>query len=145
MNPFQNNYINRLQEWRQLRLDCVDLPLDQACVKIDSWWQRAPFVTRHLHWQDQSSWPDPWTLLSENTYCHLTRALGMCYTLLLSNIEVIELVHARDCQSEEHYLVIVDGAKYVLNYWPDSVLSTSPDEFTVISSKSLESLKNKIK
>lgn len=145
MNPFQNNYISRLSEWRQLREHCIKSSLEESCVRIDDWWQQAPFITHHLHWQDQTNWPDPWTMLSENTYCHLTRALGMCYTLLLSNIQAIELIHARDRQSEEHYLVLVDHAKYVLNYWPNAVLSTSPNEFTIISSKSLESIKTKIK
>lgn len=145
MNPFQSNYNHRLQEWRNLREKVTDLPINHACVEIDRWWQQAPFVTHHLHWKDEQAWPDPWTLLSENTYCYLTRAVGMCYTLLLIGVENLELVHARDDQAEDHYLVLVDSAKYVLNYWPESVLSTQLKDFTILSSNSLESIKNKIK
>jgi hypothetical protein len=148
MNPFQNSYNQRLTEWRQLRLLSATLPLDRVCVEIDRWWQQAPLINRHLHWQDESNWPDPWVMLSENTYCYLTRAIGMCYTLLLSREDMLnrlELIYARDDQAEEHYLVSIDGAKYVMNYWPDSVLSTTLKDFTVISSKSLESIKNRIK
>jgi hypothetical protein len=145
MNPFQNNYSHRLQEWRQLRELSATLSIEQACVEIDKWWQQVPFVNHHLHWQDQENWPDPWTILSENIYCHLTRAVGMCYTLLMSGIENIELIHVSDQQSEEHYLVTVDNAKYILNYWPNTVLSTNLNDFTILSSKHLESIKNKIK
>jgi ABC-type tungstate transport system permease subunit len=84
-------------------------------------------------------------MLSENTYCLLTRAVGMCYTLLMSDITDVELVHVQDQQAEEHYLVLVGVSKYVLSYWPNTVLSNSLSNFKIISSKSLESIKNKIK
>ena len=116
MNPFQLSYSERLKEWRVIRESSQKLKLSQSCVEIDSWWQQAPLVNHHLHWHDQENWPDPWTMLSENIYCSLSRALGIIYTLILTGIKNIELVHARDRQSEEHYLVMVDDAKYVLNY-----------------------------
>jgi hypothetical protein len=145
MNPFQNNYESRLREWRQLRDTTRVLTLERQCIEIDRWWQQAPLVNRYLHWNDESNWSDPWTILSENTYCVLTRAIGMCYTLLMNDVKQIELVLAQDEQAEEHYLVLVNNAKYTLNYWPDSVISTSLQKFKIINSKSLESLKNKIK
>jgi hypothetical protein len=145
MNPFQNPYLARLQEWRDLRERVVTLPISSVCVEIDRWWQQAPLINHHLHWQDQANWSDPWTMLSENLYCPLTRAVGMCYTILMTTTVHMELVHARDRQSEDHYLVLVDDAKYIMNWWPNSVLSTRLDEFNIISSKNLESIKTKIK
>jgi hypothetical protein len=145
MNPFQNTYDYRLRDWRQLRESIKSLTLEQQCIEVDRWWQQAPIINRHLHWNDQSNWNDPWSILSENMYCYLTRAIGMCYTLLMIDVREIELVLAQDEQAEEHYLVLVDKSKYTLNYWPDSVISTSLQNFKIISSKSLESLKNKIK
>ena len=91
MNPFQNNYIARVQSWRELREYAATLSTEQACVEIDRWWQQAPWVTHHLHWQDKNNWPDPWTMLSENIYCRLTKSLGMCYTLFLCDILNVEL------------------------------------------------------
>ena len=84
-------------------------------------------------------------MLSDNLYGPLDRAIGMCYTLLMIGVENVELVQAVDEFAEEHYLVLVDKPKYILNYWPHSVISTSLNKFNVTSSKSLESLKNKIK
>ena len=145
MNVFQINYEHRLRDWRQLRTDIATLPLAEQCVQVDKWWQQTPFVNHHLAWNDTTNWPDPWTLLSENTYCLLTRAVGMCYTLLMSDVTEIELVHASDSLCEEHYLVLVDGAKYVMNYWPNTVLSTRLTDFKILNSKDLEFLKTKIK
>ena len=144
-NIFQSSYTERLNSWRNLRKSVAELELSQACVQIDNWWQQAPLVNHHLHWSDSGNWSDPWTILSENTYCTLTRAIGMCYTLLMSVTDQVELVIATDKQCEEHFLVLVDGAKYLLNYWPNSVLSTNLTEFTVTRRLSLDTLITKIK
>lgn len=145
MNIFQSTYEHRLRDWRQLRETTKTLTLEQQCIEVDRWWQQTPFISHHLHWHDQSNWPDPWTILSENIYCTLTRAVGMCYTLLMNEVNNVELVLVRDEQAEEHYLVLVDKPKYTLNYWPNSVISSNLSNFQVISSKSLESIKEKIK
>lgn len=145
MNVFQLNFHERLRSWKDLRAHMSELSVEQACVECDRWWQRAPLINHYLHWTDTVNWPDPWTLLSENTYCTLTRALGMCYTLLMTDISDIELVQVSDCQCEEHNLVLVDNAKYILNFWPDSVLSTNLKDFSVLRSISLDNIKTKIR
>ena len=76
-------------------------------------------------------WPDPWQLLNENLYCSYARGLGMIYTLLLLGAKNIELVEATDDNSEDVILVLVDNAKYILNYWPDTVLNNSLSQFTI--------------
>ena len=145
MNPFQLTYVDRLTEWRDLRNSIKTQTLEEQCIAIDRWWQQAPLINHHFHWHDTQQWTDPWEMLSENTYCLLTRAVGMCYTLLMSDITDVELVHVQDQQAEEHYLVLVGVSKYILSYWPNTVLSNSLSNFKIISSKSLESIKNKIK
>ena len=145
MNIFQDTYENRLCSWRDLRIKTSSLPLDQACVQIDRWWQQAPLVKNNIHWNDSENWLGPWELLSENQYCLLTRALGMVYTLLMIGVNNIELVTATDSQAEEHYLVLVDGSKYTMNWWPDSVLNTPLKEFTICRSMPIESIQQKLK
>ena len=145
MNVFQSSYNERLLSWRQLRESTLHLPITDACVEIDRWWQQAPIVTRHLHPTDSNNWPDPWTLLSENIYCNLTKAVGMCYTLLLNGISDIEIVLAADEQCEDHYLVLVNNRQIIMNYWPDTVSSNNIRDFTIKSPISITSLKNKIK
>lgn len=145
MNVFQADYNYRIREWKSVRIEIRTLPTEQACVMVDDWWQRAPLINHHLHWADSESWADPWTILSENIYCTFTRAIGMCYTLMISDINDVKLVIATDSQSEEHNLVIVGNAKYVLNYHPKSVLSTNLNEFTVLRELNLDRLRERIK
>ena len=144
-NPFQDTYENRLRSWSQLRKHVKPLPLEQACIAIDEWWQQAPLITNHFHPNDSENWTDPWTLLLENQYCLLTRAIGICYTLIMIGDIDLQLVEANDTQCESHYLVLVNGAKYTLNYWPDSVISTPLSEFSIIKTLPIVSIRNKIK
>lgn len=142
MNPFQCGYDHRLREWKNLRLLNKYKTLNELCVEVDKWWQQAPLINYHIHPQDIDNWPDPWTMLSENIYCPLTRALGICYTLAMCDIFDIHLVLATNKECVEHNLVIVGNAKYILNYYPNSVLSTTLDEFKIIKELSLEKIKN---
>jgi hypothetical protein len=144
MNIFQSTYEARLQDWFQLRTSVTSLPIEQQCITIDEWWQDAPLVTHHLHPQDIDNWPDPWELLSENTYCEVARALGMCYTLHLIGITDIELVLARNDTAEDVVLVLVDNAKYILNYWPNTVISNTLKDFKVVQKLDLQTIITKI-
>ena len=145
MNPFQLPYIDRLREWRDLRNSIKSQTLEQQCIIVDHWWQQAPLVNHHFHWHDTNHWTDPWEMLSENTYCILTRAVGMCYTLLMNDVNDIELIHVQDQQAEDHYLVVVDKPKYILNYWPNTVHTNKLSDFTISKQLSTTLLKNKIK
>ena len=144
MNIFQSTYEARLQAWFQLRQSVTSLPIEQQCVTIDEWWQHAPLVNHHLHPHDISNWPDPWELLSENTYCEVARALGMCYTLHLIGVNDIELVLARNDTAEDVVLVLVDNAKYILNYWPNTVISNKLKDFKVVDHLDIKKIKDKI-
>jgi hypothetical protein len=139
-NIFQVNYEARLQSWYELQ-DCDIL---KKCVDIDAWWQKAPLVNHHLHILDSDNWPGPWELLVENTYCTIARALGICYTLLLLDIEDVVIVEATDNHGEDVVLVLVDNAKYVLNYWPDTVVNNCSTDFTIKRTIDISNLKLKL-
>ena len=143
MNIFQLSYDNRLKNWYDFRNQLTTLDTQQQLVEVDKWWQRAPLVNHYLHPKDTSNWPNPWELLVDNIYCPYARALGMYYTLMLSGIHTIDIVEAIDYNSESVVLVIVDD-KYVLNYWPDTVLTNNLNYFTIKQKISTLSLKQKI-
>ena len=144
MNTFQSSYDNRLQSWYNLRNQIKHYDLGQQCVEIDKWWQCAPLINHYIHPSDLPNWPGPWELLVENTYCTLARGLGMCYTLLLMKITDIEYVLAKDIDSNEVPLVLVDNAKYILNYWPSTVISNNLQEFNIVSKLDIKTINNKI-
>lgn len=145
LNVFQSEYDVRLKEWKSLRLQIRGESLETVCVHVDSWWQRAPLINHHFHWSESDRWPDPWTILSENIYCTLTRAVGICYTLLMSDIIDVHLVQATDCQGNDCDLVVVGKKQYILNYWPDTVLDNKISDFAIVRQISIESLRQNIR
>lgn len=145
MNPFQLSYFERLQSWSTLRQNVAHISILDKCVAVDAWWQRAPLVNHYLHPAEIHSWPNPWELLHENEYCTVARAAGICYTLLLLDVEDVELCTAVDEWSEECNLVLVDGAKYVLNYYPNTVVNTTLQQFTIRQKYNITPLHSKIR
>ena len=144
MNVFQLNYEARLSDWYDLRVHLEDSALEEKCVSIDKWWQRAPLVNHHLHILDSENWPDPWELLVENTYDEVARALGICYTLLLLDVNDVEMAEATDKMGNDVVLVLVDRAKYILNYFPETVLSNKLSDFNIKRTVSIDTIKTKI-
>jgi hypothetical protein len=55
----------------------------------------------------------------------------MCYTIHLLGINDFQMVEATDNQGNEVVLVLVDNAKYILNYWPNTVVNNSTTDFTI--------------
>jgi hypothetical protein len=144
MNVFQLNYDARLKSWYELRSQIEGTLIQNKCVEIDEYWQKAPLINHHLHPQDINTWPGPWDLLVENTYCTVARALGMCYTLYMTGVDDIELVEATDNNGEDVVLVLVDNAKYVLNYYPGTILSNTLNDFTIKRQVDISQLKTKL-
>ena len=140
-NIFQTTYETRLQAWYDLREQIQALDNREKSILTDAFWQKAPLVNHHLHILDSETWPDPWELLVENTYCVVARALGICYTLLLTGVTDIQLVEATDGVGEDVVLVLVDNAKYILNYWPDTVISNNLQDFTIKRTIDISKLK----
>lgn len=143
-NIFQLSYEARLKNWHELRQELTELEVKEKCIKIDEFWQKTPLVNHYIHPQDMESWPTPWELIYDNEYCVYARALGMIYTLLLSGINDIDLVEAIDDNSEDVVLVLVDNAKYILNYWPDTVVNNCLSDFTIKKHINLTPIINKI-
>ena len=145
MNVFQLTYDTRLQSWYELRKNLENADIETKCVEIDKWWQKAPLVSHHLHPDATDDWPNPWELLVDNTYCDVARGLGMIYTLVLLGTEDVDLLVGNDDNSEDVILVTVDCAKYVMNYWPDTVLNNTLKDFKIIKKIDLTEVIKKIR
>jgi len=117
---------SRLDSWTQLRNRAKSLPVDQALEAINSWWFLSPWTGYHLHWDDQSDWPDPWQLLDDNIFCEVARGLGILYTITLlehADIDSAELVLSKN----GHNLVQVNRSKYILNWDKATIVNISPE------------------
>lgn len=143
-NIFFLNFYLRLKFWAELRDKLSTESLETQVVEIDKFWQQAPISTHYLHPCDAVDWPTPWELIHANNYCYYGRALGMVYTLLLLGVKDIDFVDAIDDNEENVVLVLVDNAKYTLNYWPNSVLNINLSDFKILKKIDIDILRKKI-
>jgi hypothetical protein len=113
----------RLDSWNRLRESCQSFPIETALTAINQWWFSAPWRPYYLHWDDQSSWPDPWQLLSDNVYCDLARGLGIVYTI--SMLDRADMADAMLVLTEDDgNLVRVAKEKYILNWKAEDIVNT---------------------
>jgi len=117
----------RLEHWRHLRGTMDALEIEPALDLAAETWGQAPFTPYYLDYTQIETWPDPWTLISENYYCDLAKALGLLYTVYLSrhgsehDLKLRILRHP--LTKKEYNLVIVDDGKYVLNLLAHEVVN----------------------
>ena len=125
---FWNLRVNdRLAQWKDFRHELDRLPLQSAVVELNNMWSTAPFVNYNLDPSNPNSWPDPWTLLAENYWCDVAKALGIIYTIYFTHHRTtpIELRVYYDYKDKERYTVAwLDEGKYILNYWPYEIVNT---------------------
>ncbi len=145
MNVFLLDFYTRLRAWHDLRTNLSQTQdIKQICIEVDAFWQRCPMSNYYLHPDDIETWPGPWELLSDNNFCYYARGLGMIYTLLLLGINDIDFVEAKDYNDNDVVLVLVDNAKYVMNYWPKTVVNNSLEQFVVSKRIGIDPLIKKI-
>lgn len=144
VNIFQLPYNQRLKHWFQLRENLINVDLQTQCAEIDKFWQYCPLVNHYLHPDFMDDWPGPWELIAENTYCPYARGLGIIYTLLLLGINNIDFVDAIDNNNEDVVLVLVDRAKYIINYWPDTIVNNCLQDFSIKKYHNLSPIITKI-
>lgn len=118
---------DRLTQWKDFRHKLSGLPLPNAIAEVNAMWSTAPFVTYYLPPDRPDEWPDPWTLLAENYYCDVAKALGILYTIYFTSHKSVnlELRIYYDYQSKTRSNVVwIDDGKYILNYWPYEIVNT---------------------
>lgn len=138
---------DRLDRWKQFRKRLSTLPLDQALVECVSFWQNAPFTPYYLDHNDHANWPDPWQLVYENYYCDLAKALGIVYTLQLSEhgkeLELSIRVYQNTVSRVQYNLAWINQGKYVLNFVEDEIVNRTqvPKELKLLAELSSQDLK----
>ena len=117
----------RLAAWKEFRSLIGSLPFEEAVNKTVHLWSYAPFVNHYLDKRPATDWPTPWELLADGKFDDMAKALGMLYTLALSEHGKQHefLLETVTCSSsvENYNLVMIDRGKYILNYIFDDVIS----------------------
>lgn len=131
---FWNLRVNdRLTYWKDFRHKLSDLAYEKAVVELNNLWSTAPFVTFYLSPDSTADWPDPWTLIAENYYCDVAKALGIIYTIYFTGHKCnnIELRVYYDYDTKTRYNVAwLNQGKYILNFYPYEIVNTKQIEET---------------
>ena len=140
---FKLQATERLTRWRDFRKSLEDLPLEKAVQATVDFWQSCPFSPYYLDPNDPNSWPNPWTLIEENYYCDLAKALGMLYTIHFTKHQPeVELRVYIDPETRYQYnLVWIDGGKYVINLIEGDVVNKQLTDNLKLKVKYAEELK----
>lgn len=107
----------RLAEWRAFRqqLEISDTPFED----LADFWSAAPFVNQYINPNSPKSWPDPWHLILDDRYDDLGVALGMLYTVKLTQrfMDTHCEIHTSTLSNDKtpRYSLVVDN-KWVLNW-----------------------------
>lgn len=126
-NPFLSGPKQAIQMWRNFRAQLTEDKTDEDHLNmVSAFWAKAPLVVPYLNWDDTTTWPDPWELISERKFDPSSVALGMEYTLHLSDDgrwtpDRLQLVLATsNDRTSQNLMLIVDG-QYVLNLYYNGV------------------------
>ena len=118
------NLFDRIKLWRQFReqLETAENPL----LDVIYFWNNVPISSIAADPYDTKTWPDPWELLKENTYCEFTKILAIYYTLQLtdrfsqSSFEIHIVLDKKE--SAMKYLLFVDNQ--AIGYYYDKSIDT---------------------
>jgi len=116
---------DRIHFWRSFRADLTKMETEPALKQVAELWAKCPTTSGYLDYADCTDWPDPWTLVNNNHYCDIAVALGMFYTIYLSEIldnTTLKIVIYKD---KTNFVNSVQNSKYALNINYRQVVNTT--------------------
>lgn len=120
-NPFMDGKKSLPRAWRNLRsLLTAELEDLSHLSMVCDFWKKTPVRARLLDWDSPSSWPDPWELMHEADFDESSVALGMFYTLVLSedqrwSSDRLKLLLIRDREMEIQRLILMIDDRWLMN------------------------------
>lgn len=79
---FEKKFEDRLKQWYNFRYTLTTAP-DPIQSAID-FWNQVPVSYRNIDPYEPTTWPNPWEMIEENSYCEYTKILAVAYTLKLT-------------------------------------------------------------
>ena len=116
---FQQKRDDRILHWRDWRQSLKGKNKFELLQEIATTWAQVPTGPQLIAQDMYKDWPNPWQLISDNYYCDLSIALGMCYSiLLLEEQNLFKDVSLNIYKQNNNWvnLPIIDREKYVLNW-----------------------------
>lgn len=132
---FDLSYQEKVRAWRSFRLEVSWLDRDEILDRTAKLWATAPIAMPHLDFDLPDTWPQPWDLISYHSFDEVGKALGIYYTLYLTNRfdkRDLDVVLYNNKESSTTTPTVDVYNKYTLNWSHDKVVNTS----TVVKSSS---------
>lgn len=118
MNPFLLRTEDRLSHWKEFRKSLPSMNENEQLIAVADYWSKAPLGSIAYDLSNALSWTTPWEMISLNSWCRNSIAIGMESTLRLSGFSAdrlsLRLIIDRDIQ--EVLLILVIDETWVLNY-----------------------------
>lgn len=124
---------HRLAAWKTLRSQLTGQLEDREYLQlVVDWWSRAPLQNYILDYDQQDTWPDPWSLLYHGDFDVNSVSLGMLYTLSLAQeprwtADELTLMLIKDPQHHQLQLALNVADRWLLGWeyrtiasWPDN-------------------------
>lgn len=132
----------KLGAWREWRQELTGLPLLSIYQEVALWWKFVPLVNKTFDPWRQESWPDPWTLVGEGSFCPSAQGLGMFYSLALAGIDC-NLVLAV-IEEKPRLLVLLPNDK-LLNYYDGEITHVDDANLQILQTWAPSDLANLVK
>ena len=125
---FDLPYHERVRTWRDFRLTNTYLDREEILDNTAKLWWKAPQAMPFLAYDQIEAWPQPWELISYDRFDDVSIALGIYYTLFLTDRfdkRDLDIVIYNN-KNVSAYTVAVDVySKYTLNWSIGEVVNTS--------------------
>lgn len=132
----------KLAAWRNWRNSIKELDTDSAYQEVATWWKFVPLVNRLVDPWRQDTWPDPWTLIGNGSFCPNAQGLGIFYSLVLANLSC-ELILA-NVEGGPRLLVLLPN-NLLLNYYDGETIGIDEAKVEVLQKWAPSDLANLVK
>lgn len=103
----------KLLAWREWRSQLASMDPESALREVAEWWKFVPLVNKTFDPWRPETWPNPWELVSNGSFCQNAQGLGIFYSLVLSGVDC-QLILAI-IEDQPRLLVLLNDNK-LLNY-----------------------------
>ena len=125
---FDLSYQEKVRAWRNFRLEVSWLDRADILDRTAKLWGQAPLAMQHLAYDLPDTWPQPWDLISYHSFDEVGKALGIYYTLFLTNRfdkRDLDVVIYNNKESSTIMPTVDVYNKYTLNWSNGEVVNTS--------------------
>ena len=121
----------KLLAWREWRQQLSAMDTESAFKETAEWWKFVPLVSKTFDPWREETWPDPWSLVSNGSFCPSAQGLGMFYSLVLCGIDCRLVLAVVD--KEPKFLVEIAGNR-MLNYYDGEIVDTKIVDAQIVKS-----------